>query len=62
MRGALEHEPPHVAAAIISALPTVTATAVLDLYPPDERAAIVRRLARANAALVPAPEELFRER
>ena len=62
VRGALEHEPPHVAAAIISALPTVTATAVLDLYPPDERAAIVRRLARANAALVPAPEDLFRER
>jgi hypothetical protein len=62
VRGALEGEPPHVAAAIISALPAVTATAVLELYAPDERAAIVRRLARANASLVPPPEELIRER
>jgi flagellar M-ring protein FliF len=59
---ALDGEPPHVAAAIISALPTVTAAAVLELYSPEARAAIVRRLARANAALVPAPEELFRDR
>ncbi|MEA2688953.1 MAG: hypothetical protein QOD51_1560, partial [Candidatus Eremiobacteraeota bacterium] len=62
VRRALEGEPPHVAAAIISALPAVTATAVLDLYAPDERAAIVRRLARANAALLPPAEELIRER
>ncbi|MDB5073404.1 MAG: flagellar M-ring protein FliF [Candidatus Eremiobacteraeota bacterium] len=62
VRGALEGEPPHVAAAIISSLPAVTATAVLELYAPDERAAIVRRLARANASLVPPPEDLIRER
>jgi flagellar M-ring protein FliF len=62
VRGALEGEPPHVAAAIICALPAVTATAVLELYAPDERAAIVRRLARANASLVPQPEDLIRER
>lgn len=62
VRGALDGEPPHVAAAIISALPTATAAAVLELYPPDERGAIVRRLARANASLVPPPEELIRGR
>jgi flagellar motor switch protein FliG len=62
MRGVLDGEPPHVAAAIISALPTATAAAVLELYPPDERAAIVRRLARDNASLVPQPEELLRAR
>jgi flagellar M-ring protein FliF len=62
VRSALEGEPPHVAAAIIAALPAVTATAVLELYSADERAAIVRRLPRANTALVPPPEELFRER
>jgi flagellar M-ring protein FliF len=62
VRGALDGEPPHVAAAIISALPTATAAAVLELYPPDERRAIVRRLARANSSLVPPPEELIRGR
>ncbi len=63
VRGALVGEPPHVAAAIISALPTATAAAVLELYPPDERTAIVRRLARgANPALVPAAEDLIRAR
>ncbi len=62
VRGALDGEPPHVAAAIISALPTATAAAVLELYPPEERRAIVRRLARANATLVPPPEELVRGR
>jgi flagellar biosynthesis/type III secretory pathway M-ring protein FliF/YscJ len=60
VRGALAGEPPHVAAAIISALPTATAAAVLELYPAEERTAIVRRLANANAALVPSPEELVR--
>jgi flagellar M-ring protein FliF len=60
VRGALAGEPPHVAAAIISALPTATAAAVLELYPPDERAAIVRRLARAHGDLVPPIDELIR--
>lgn len=62
VRGALIGEPPHVAAAVISALPAATATAVLDLYPPDERAQIVRRLARAAVELVPPAEELVRSR
>jgi flagellar M-ring protein FliF len=53
VRGALTGEPPHTAAAIISALPAATATAVLELYPPDERAAIVRRMARQTAPVVP---------
>jgi flagellar biosynthesis/type III secretory pathway M-ring protein FliF/YscJ len=60
VRGALAGEPPHIAAAIISALPAATATAVLELYPADERAAIVRRLARAASPLVPDTEELLR--
>jgi flagellar M-ring protein FliF len=62
VRTALNGEPPHVAAAIIAALPAAAAAEVLDLYSPDERAAIVRRLARANTALVPRPEELVRGR
>ena len=62
VRGALAGEPPHIAAAIISALPAATATAVLELYPADERAAIVRRLARAASPLVPDTEELLRAR
>jgi len=62
VRGALAGEPPHVAAAVISALPAATAAAVLDLYPPDERAQIVRRLARAAVDLVPHPEEIVRGR
>jgi flagellar M-ring protein FliF len=62
VRGALAGEPPHVAAAVISALPAATATAVLELYPPEERAQIVRRLARAAADLVPNAEELLRAR
>ncbi len=62
VRGALAGEPPHIAAAIISALPAATATAVLELYPPEERAAIVRRLARAASPLVPDAEELIRAR
>lgn len=52
VRGALIGEPPHTAAAVIGALPTATATAVLDLYPAEERAAIVRRLTRAPAPIV----------
>jgi flagellar biosynthesis/type III secretory pathway M-ring protein FliF/YscJ len=62
VRGALAGEPPHIAAAIISALPAATATAVLELYPPEERAAIVARLARAASPLVPDAEELLRAR
>jgi len=62
VRGALVGEPPHTAAAIISALPAATATAVLELYPPEERAAIVRRLTRAANPLLPDAEELFRAR
>jgi flagellar M-ring protein FliF len=62
VRGALAGEPPHVAAAVISALPAATATAVLELYPPEERAQIVRRLARAAVDLVPHAEELLRAR
>jgi flagellar M-ring protein FliF len=59
VRGALEGEPPHVAAALISALPAATAAAVLELYGADERAGIVRRLARAKPSLLPRPEELI---
>ncbi len=62
VRGALAGEPPHVAAAVISALPAATATAVLELYPQEERAQIVRRLARAASDLVPPAEELLRAR
>jgi flagellar M-ring protein FliF len=60
VRGALRGEPPHTAAAIISALPTATATAVLELYPPEERSAIVRRMSRAAAPVVPDCESLLR--
>ncbi|GAC1302863.1 MAG: hypothetical protein NVSMB19_12470 [Vulcanimicrobiaceae bacterium] len=60
VRGALANEPPHTAAAIISALPAATATAVLDLYPPEERAAIVRRMSRAAAPVVPDCESVLR--
>jgi flagellar M-ring protein FliF len=59
VHGALAGEPPHVAAAVISALPAATAAAVLELYPPEERAQIVRRLARAAVDLVPRAEELL---
>jgi flagellar biosynthesis/type III secretory pathway M-ring protein FliF/YscJ len=62
VRGALMGEPPHIAAAIISALPAATATAVLELYPPEERAAIVRRLARAASPMVPDAEKIIRAR
>lgn len=52
VRGALVNEPPHAAAAIISALPAATAAAVLDMYPEHERAAIVRRMQRAPSPLL----------
>jgi flagellar M-ring protein FliF len=59
VRGALEGEPPHAAAAIISALPAATAAAVLELYPAHEREAIVRRMQRANAPVIPSVEEML---
>ncbi|GAC1415059.1 MAG: hypothetical protein NVSMB5_03810 [Candidatus Velthaea sp.] len=62
VRGALAGEPAHIAAAIISALPAATATAVLELYPAEERAAIVRRLARPASPLIPSAEDLIRVR
>jgi flagellar motor switch protein FliG len=52
VRGALANEPPHAAAAIISALPAATAAAVLDMYPEHERAAIVRRMQRPASPLL----------
>ncbi len=60
VRGALANEPPHTAAAIISALPAATATAVLELYPPDERAAIVRRMSRNGSPVIPDYETVLR--
>jgi flagellar M-ring protein FliF len=52
VRGALANEPPHAAAAIISALPAATAAAVLDMYPEHERAAIIRRMQRPTSPLL----------
>jgi len=59
VRGALDGEPPHAAAAIISALPAATAAAVLELYPAHEREAIVRRMQRAHAPVVPSVDEML---
>ncbi|HTX59486.1 MAG TPA: flagellar M-ring protein FliF C-terminal domain-containing protein, partial [Verrucomicrobiae bacterium] len=58
VRSALEREPPHAAAIVISALPAATAAAVLDLYPAHEREAIVRRMQRPHSPLFPSPEEI----
>ena len=58
----LEQEPPHAAAAIISALPAATATAVLELYPPHEREAIVTRMQRRHSPLLGDAHELIRRR
>lgn len=52
VRGALLDEPPHAAAAIISALPAATAAAVLDMYPEHERAAIIKRMQRPAPPLL----------
>ncbi len=60
VRGVLQNEPPHTAAAIISALPAATATAVLEMYPAEERAAIVRRMSRVAAPVVPNYETIAR--
>ncbi|HVA29085.1 MAG TPA: flagellar M-ring protein FliF C-terminal domain-containing protein, partial [Candidatus Baltobacteraceae bacterium] len=59
VRGALANEPPHAAAAIISALPAATAAAVLELYPQHEREAIVRRMQRVHTPLVPDAAEIL---
>ena len=61
VRALLEAEPPHAAAAIISALPAATAAAVLELYPPHEREAIVKRMHRDTPRLIPDPMELLRD-
>ena len=45
-------EPPHVAAAVISQLPTSIAVAVLDMYPEQERREITERLARPIAPVL----------
>ncbi len=58
----LEREPPHAAAAIISALPAATATAVLELYPPHEREAIVSRMQRRHSPLLEDAQELLSPR
>jgi flagellar motor switch protein FliG len=58
----LEQEPPHAVAAIISALPAATATAVLELYPPHEREAIVSRMQRRHSPLLNDTQELLRHR
>ncbi len=60
VRSVLAHEPPHAAAAIISALPAATAAAVLDLYPQHEREAIVKRMARPHSPLIGDAAELLR--
>lgn len=59
VRGALANEPPHAAAAIISALPAATAAAVLDMYPQAERAAIIRRMQRPASPLLADAEQLI---
>ena len=45
-------EPAHVAAAVISQLPTSTAVAVLDMYPEQERREITERLSRPIAPVL----------
>ena len=59
VRGALMNEPPHSAAAIISALPAATAAAVLDMYPQTERAAIIRRMQRPASPLLADAEKFI---
>ncbi len=59
VRDALRDEPVHAAAAIISALPTATAAAVLDLYPESERRALLVRMQREQSPLIPDVEEFI---
>jgi flagellar M-ring protein FliF len=60
VRTVLAQEPPHAAAAIISALPAATAAAVLELYPQMERDAIVQRMQRPHSPLLGDARELLR--
>ena len=60
VRNLLAAEPPHAAAAIISALPAATAAAVLELYPAHERDAIVRRMHRTTSPLILDASEVLR--
>jgi flagellar M-ring protein FliF len=62
VRSVLCDEPPHAAAAIISALPAATAAAVLELYPQHEREAIVTRMQRPCTTLAGDPHEYLRRR
>ncbi len=57
VKDVLRDEPVHAAAAILSALPTATAAAVLDLYPDSERRAILLRMQREQSPLIPDAEE-----
>lgn len=59
VRASLANEPPHTAAAIISALPAATAAAVLEMYPEHERSAIVRRMHRPGSPLFPDAESFI---
>ncbi len=59
VRASLENEPPHTAAAIISALPAATAAAVLEMYPEHERSAIIRRMHRPGSPLLPDAERFI---
>jgi flagellar M-ring protein FliF len=59
VRDALAGEPPHAAAAVISALPAATAAAVLAMYPEHERTAIIKRMQRTPSPLVPDIEEII---
>ena len=59
VKDALRNEPVHAAAAILSALPTATAAAVLDLYPDSERRAILLRMQREQSPLIPDAEEFI---
>ena len=58
VHGALTGEPPHTAAAVISALPAATAAVVLDFYSPEERTAIIERMSRPVSAFLPPWETL----
>jgi flagellar M-ring protein FliF len=49
VREALTGEPPHTVAAVISGLSAATAAAVLEMYEPEERSAIVRCMGHAAA-------------
>jgi flagellar M-ring protein FliF len=52
VKAALAGEPPHAAAAILAALPASTTARVLEMYDPERREAIARRLARPLSPIV----------